>query len=103
MREYLALGDISAVEDHIVLALDAFQIDLDRKSTAYPKLGMEVLRAYVRALQAIQQRDAGEPVPTPALLAVPNAVASGTLREAFEGWKKSARGPRALCMSMAVQ
>ena len=60
MREFLALGDIAAVEYHILLALSTFNIDLDRTSAAYPKLGMEVLRAHVRALQAIEQRNAGE-------------------------------------------
>jgi hypothetical protein len=93
MRQYLALGDISAVEDHITEALDAFQIDLDRQGTAYPKLGIEILRAYVRALQAIEQRDAGEPVPTPQLVTPSTAAASGTLREAFEGWKKERDRP----------
>jgi integrase len=92
-REALALGDISAVEDDIVDALDAFQIGLDRRSVAYPKLGIEVLRAYVRALQAIEQRNAGEPVPTPQLVAAPTAGASGTLKEAFEGWKKERERP----------
>jgi len=93
MREYLALGDIAAVEDHITEALDVFRIDLDRKSSSYPKLGMEVLRAYVRALQDIEKRNAGEPVPTPAALAAPNVAASGTLLEAFEGWKKERERP----------
>lgn len=92
-REALALGDISAVEDHIVEALDAFQIDLDRQGVAYPKLGIEVLRAYVRALQAIEQRNAGEPVPTPQLGTPSTAAASGTLKDAFEGWKKERDRP----------
>lgn len=92
-REALALGDISAVEDHIVEALDAFHIHLDRQGVAYPKLGIEILRAYVRALQAIEQRNAGEPVPTPQLVTPSTAAASGTLREAFEGWKKERDRP----------
>ncbi|MET4120973.1 hypothetical protein ABIB85_007380 [Bradyrhizobium sp. JR1.5] len=92
-REALALGDISAVEDDIVDALDAFQIDLDRRSVAYPKLGIEVLRGYVRALQAIEQRNAGEPVPTPQPFAVSITTASGTLKEALEGWKKERERP----------
>ena len=92
-REALALGDISAVEDSIVEALDVFHIDLDRQGVAYPKLGIEILRAYVRALQAIEQRNAGEPVPTPQLVSPPTAAASGTLREAFEGWKKERDRP----------
>ena len=93
MRENLALGNISAAEDHIIEALAAFDIDLDRKSAAYPKLGMQVLREYVRALQAIEQRNAGEPVPTPALAATTTSVASGSLREAFEGWTKERERP----------
>jgi hypothetical protein len=89
-RAALALGDISAVEDDIIDALDAFQINLDRQSVAYPKLGIEVLRAYVRV---IEQRNAGEPVSTPQLVAAPAASASGTLKEAFEGWKKERERP----------
>ena len=90
-REYLALGDISAVEEHVNDALDAFQIDLDRKSAAFSKLGMEVLRAYVRALQAIEQRNAGEPVPTPQLVAASTTTASGTLKGSLRGLEERAR------------
>src|SRR6267378_1218027 len=93
MRECLALGDVSAVQDHMIEAMDAFQIDLDRQSAVYPKLGIEVLRAYVRALQAIELRNAGEPVPTPALAATPTGMASGSLREAYEGWTKERDRP----------
>jgi hypothetical protein len=92
-REALALGDITAVEDHIAEALDVFHIDLDRQGVAYPKLGIEILRAYVRALQAIEQRNAGAPVPTPQPATPSTAAASGTLREAFEGWKKERDRP----------
>jgi len=53
MQEALALGDITAVEDDVALLLADFEIYLDRKSAAYRELGMQVLRAYVRALQAI--------------------------------------------------
>lgn len=93
MRDALALGDISAVEDHIIEALDAFQMDLDRQCAAYSKLGIEVLRAYVRALQAIEQRNAGEPVSTPQLVTPSAGAASGTLREAFAGWTKERDRP----------
>jgi hypothetical protein len=48
-----SLGDITAVEDDVALLLADFEIYLDRKSAAYRELGMQVLRAYVRALQAI--------------------------------------------------
>jgi integrase len=93
MRERLALGDIASVQNEIMEALSVFDIDLDRQSNSYSKLGMEVLRAYVRALEDIGKRNAGEPVPTPAVLAAPNLAASGTLLEAFEGWKKERDRP----------
>jgi integrase len=93
MREHLALGNIAAAEDHIIEALSVFNIDLDRNSAAYPKLGMEVLRAYVRALQDIEKRNAGDPVPTPTTLNALNVASSGTLLEAFEGWKKERERP----------
>ena len=47
-REALALGDISAVQDHIAEAEDVFQINMDRQSPSFHKLGIEVLRAYAR-------------------------------------------------------
>jgi hypothetical protein len=43
-REYLVLGDISAVADHIADALGAFNIGIDPKSPAYSKLGIEVFQ-----------------------------------------------------------
>jgi hypothetical protein len=76
-RDYLALGNISAVEEYVNDALDAFHIDLDQSSAAYSKLGMEVLGGYLRALQAIEQRNAGEYVPTPQLIGETTASASG--------------------------
>jgi hypothetical protein len=56
MREALALGDITAVEDDVALLLADFQIVLDKSSASYRELGMQALRAYVRALQAIYER-----------------------------------------------
>jgi len=88
MREALAMGDISAVEEDVALLLYQFDIELDRKSPSYRELGTNVLRAYVRALEAIDKRNAGEPVETPKLLSSSSSPpASGTLREALEGWK----------------
>jgi hypothetical protein len=89
-RELLAMGDINAVEDQIALLLDDFHIELDRSSASYRELGTAVLRAYVRACEAISKRDAGEDVSTPHVLLSPN---SGTLQEALEGWKKERERP----------
>jgi hypothetical protein len=62
MQEALALGDISVVEDHVSLLLSDFQISLDRKSASYRELATLALQAYVRALQALGRRNAGEVV-----------------------------------------
>jgi hypothetical protein len=45
MREALALGDITAVEDDTALLPFEFDIDLDRKSQSYRELGTNVLQA----------------------------------------------------------
>jgi hypothetical protein len=73
--------------------LDDNQINLDSQSDAYRELGRAVLRQYVRALQALGQRNAGQPVETPALPRgnVQPSTEGGTLRAAFEGWKKARR------------
>jgi integrase len=95
MRHALALGDVSAVEDHVMEALDAFGIDLAPGSLSRPLLGIAVMRAYVRALQAIEQRNAGEPVDTPRFAHEPlrEPLAGGTLREAQAGWERQRPRP----------
>jgi integrase len=95
----LGKGDIAHISIQLDELLDTFQINLDRKSTAYRELGLEVLRAHVRGLRAIQQRVAGEPIETPPLPA-PNATPAieqvrTTLSSAFESWKRARnRSPR---------
>jgi hypothetical protein len=100
MQEALALGDITAVVDDVALLLSDFQISLDRKSASYRELATLALQAYVRALQAIEKRNAGEAVETPQLtrgiLSTP--AAGGTLLDAFAGWKL-ARSPTAGSLS----
>jgi hypothetical protein len=90
----LARGDISFVLEDLEELLGAFQINLDRKSPAFRQLGAAVLKAHVKALRAIERRNAGEPIDTPKAPAIAAAApASGeTLRAAFEGWQK-ARNP----------
>lgn len=91
MQEALALGDVSAVEDHVAEALSVFGIELAPESPSRPQLGIAVLRAYVRALQAIEKRHAGEPVETPAYSSTPlsgTQDGTGTLLEAQAGWLK---------------
>jgi integrase len=93
-RELLAMGDINAMQGELTMLLDEFQIDLDRKSASYRELGTKVLRTYVRFLEAIDKRNAGEVIETPKFaLASSSSPASGTLREALEGWKKERTRP----------
>jgi hypothetical protein len=51
----LARGDLAYADFQIEMVLDAFQINLDRESAAYRELGIAILRAFVKALRAIQQ------------------------------------------------
>ncbi|WP_439396476.1 DUF6538 domain-containing protein [Bradyrhizobium sp. PMVTL-01] len=93
----LARGDISVIREELDELMNDFQLNVDRKSQSYRKLGMAVLTAYVRALRDIEKRNAGEPVETPPSAYVlperPTGEPGGTLREAFEGWKKERERP----------
>jgi len=94
----LARGDITVIREELDELLHAFQLNVDRKSASYRKLGMAVLTAHVRALRDIGKRNAGEPVETPqssyvALDAAGVTPEGGTLREALEGWKKERDRP----------
>jgi integrase len=93
----LARGDSTVISEELDELLYLFQINLDRKSEAYRKLGMAALAAHVRGLKDIERRDAGEPVETPqaayAHLGAAVAHEGGTLRDALEGWKKERERP----------
>jgi len=95
MQEALALGDISVVVNDVALLLADFEIDLDPTSKSYRELGSQALMAYVRALQAIEKRNAGLPVETPKFSreALSAPALGGTLRDAFEGWNKERPRP----------
>jgi integrase len=94
-RELLARGDISIIEVEMGLLLGEFDIDLDRKSPSYHELGMHLLRAYVRALEAVEKRDAGTPIETPKFtLGFSSAPDGASLRDALEGWKKERTRPQ---------
>lgn len=95
MQDALALGDVSAVDNHTLEALHVFGINLDPASLSRPQLGIAVMRAYVRALQAIEKRHAGEPVETPKFThrALSTPTTSGTLRDAVGGWEKERARP----------
>lgn len=89
MREAVALGNVSAVDDQTLEALSVFGINLDPDSLSRPPLGMAIMSAYVRALEDIGRRNEGHPVATPkvTLGTISDPASGGTLRDAFEGWK----------------
>ena len=90
MKAALVTGDISRVKETLDYLLALFGINLERRSEAYRRLGMAVLRKRVAALEVIKRRVEGEPIETPPLPAIgANPLPGGeTLTAAFEGWKR---------------
>jgi hypothetical protein len=89
-----AFGNISLVTDDLDVLLADLNINLDRNSAEYRQLGTEALRQFLRALEAIRQRNEGEPIPTPTPpeVGVQSTAGSEVLSRAFAGWQK-ARNP----------
>jgi integrase len=92
MREALSRGDISMISEAMAELLDRFGLNLDPTSTGYRQLGMAVLTAEVRALDALAQRYCGEPVDTPRIAHLEptdeRSACGDTLRAALAGWRK---------------
>lgn len=86
----LAQGNLDAIKPHVGELLADFQISLAPSSPAYRELCVYALRSYVRALQAISHRNAGEAVDTPALVppSILTTAEGASLREALAGWGK---------------
>src|ERR1700730_7408373 len=58
----LARGDVSKINEHLDYLLNGlFGINLDRRSEAYRRVGLAVLRKHVAALEAIKRRTEGTP------------------------------------------
>jgi hypothetical protein len=91
MQAALARGDVSKINEHLDYLLNGlFGINLDRRSEAYRRVGLAVLRKHVAALEAIKSRTEGQPVDTPPLPAIGSTSfdTGATLIAAFEGWKR---------------
>jgi hypothetical protein len=92
MRAALSRGDIGKISEVLAELLDRFHLNLDPNSGAYRQLGLGVLRAYVRALEALERRSKGEPIATPPMAhlepSTERTCTGGTLRAAFAGWMK---------------
>ena len=98
-EQALAKGDIWQVQDAISEVQEVFGINVDPDSAAYRQLGLAFLKQFVKAVRAIEQRNAGKWTETPPLPA-PNAAppieqGKTTPSLAFEGWKRARnRSPR---------
>jgi integrase len=94
-QQALATGDISSFTWELDELLKLFRINLDRNSASYRELGAEVLKRFVKGLQAIERRQKGEVVDTPAVPEVNGErIPDGeTLQAAYEGWKKTRGRP----------
>jgi integrase len=92
MQAALSRGDVGKISEYMLELLDRFHVNLDHNGSAYRKLGMAVLRAEVRALEALERRSRGEPVDTPTTAHLEPGVerpsTGNTLNDAFVGWKK---------------
>jgi hypothetical protein len=99
IRKASARGDISILGELITELLDQFHINLDPNSRAYRKLSMALLKADVRAHEALERRYRGEPIDTPPIAHLEPATSdtpgalgasngAATLRAAFTGWQK---------------
>jgi hypothetical protein len=95
-QQALATGNISSFTWEIDELLNVFRINLDRNSTSYRELAAEVLKRFIKGLQAIDRRQKGEIVDTPVVPEIDSqkVVNGETLRAAHEGWKKARRRPQ---------
>jgi hypothetical protein len=67
-KQVLARGDYSSLRWEIDELLKVFRINLDPKSASYRELGLAMLRAYVKSIEAIAHRDKGEVVESPEIV-----------------------------------
>jgi hypothetical protein len=89
-KEALTRGEVSFVSEQVSELLATFRVNLDPSSRAYRQLGLVVLKRYVRALQAISQRNQGEVVDTPRAVEPTHCepATGGTISAALAGWRR---------------
>lgn len=97
-KDALARGDITAVEDQVDIALSSLGINLAPDSPSWPLLGRAALQSYVKALHAIEHRNAGglidvPPLPLPFEQGTTSSASAGTLADALDGWMKEIERP----------
>ena len=89
-----ARGNVDFIRYELNELLQVFRINLDPNCPDYRKLALAVMRAEVRALEAILARHRGDPIETPELHEPDDTSAPSSncgLRAAYEGWLKVER------------
>jgi hypothetical protein len=100
-RLRLARGDTSLLEFEINDLLDSNGIQLSSGSKDRRKLSLAILKAHVRALEALKARNEGQAIDTPPEPAPPTKIEGVGLQPdgtplvslAFEKWKAEHKGP----------
>jgi hypothetical protein len=105
LKGALARGNVEFIRYELNELLQVFRINLDPNCSDYRKLALAVMRAEVRALEAIQARHRGEPIESPKLVEPGDGVSSLSsgcrLRAAYEGWLKVAPRRKSTSMEFA--
>jgi integrase len=92
LRKDLARGNIKSMRFEVHELLQLFRINLDPNCPDYRKLALAVMKAFVRALEAVLARCRGEVIESPKLPehggnSAPQSSCS--LRAAYEGWLRT--------------
>jgi integrase len=105
LKAALARGNVDFIGYELNELLQVFRINLDPNCADYRKLALAVMRAEVRALEAIQARHRGEPIESPKLLGPGSGISAPSsgcgLRAAYEGWLKVAPRRKGTSMEFA--
>jgi hypothetical protein len=94
-KQALARGDYSFLQWEIDELLKVFCFNLDLNSPSYRELGLAMLRAYVKAIEAVAQRDKGEVVETPEIVdpQQPSCSTSATLSRPMKDGRNADSSP----------
>jgi hypothetical protein len=105
LKAALARGNVDFIRFELNELLQVFRINLDPNCADYRKLALAVMRAEVRALEAIQARHRGEPIESPKFLGPGSGISTPSsgcaLRAAYEGWMKVAPRRKSTSMEFA--
>jgi integrase len=90
-KEALARGNVNFIRYELNALLQIFRINLDPECPDYRKVALAVIKAFVRAMEAVGARNRGEVIDSPKLMEpCSEAPVSGgcSLRGAYEGWER---------------